>query len=228
MMKTVTAAAGLVVVAAAATTGRAGGQEHGSPGMQIEAYLMEPDYEIALARSAGPPSVSRDATVLVLTPTGYEVAVAGTSGFTCVVERSWSSPFGPHGDFYNPNLRAPICYNRAASQSALEEYLRRTELALAGEGWEGVRDGVLADIASGRLRAPQGLAISYMLSDAQLLGTETGRFMPHLMLYVPYASDSDVGAHPENPHVMFFEYEGGPFAALILPATDWVAGPEGR
>ncbi|UGB44256.1 hypothetical protein LQ772_09580 [Frateuria edaphi] len=52
----------------------------------VKAYLMERGEEIALARSAAPASISRDATVLVLTPTGYETAVTGTNGFV------WGSP----------------------------------------------------------------------------------------------------------------------------------------
>lgn len=40
----------------------------------VEAYMMDRAAEIALARSAAPPAISKDATVLVLTRTGYEMA----------------------------------------------------------------------------------------------------------------------------------------------------------
>ena len=49
--------------------------------------------EIALARSAAPPSISRDATVMILGNHGYETAVEGKNGFVCVVERGWMNPF---------------------------------------------------------------------------------------------------------------------------------------
>src|SRR5690349_6974041 len=58
----------------------------------IEQYLMDREAEIALARTAAPESVSRDATVLVLGRHGYETAVDGTNGFVCLVERSWMGP----------------------------------------------------------------------------------------------------------------------------------------
>jgi hypothetical protein len=45
------------------------------PGMPpIEKYLMDRDAEIALARSAAPPSISSDATVMILGKNGYETA----------------------------------------------------------------------------------------------------------------------------------------------------------
>src|SRR5215510_4505595 len=58
----------------------------------VDQYLM-PDRgaEIALARSAAPDSISRDATILVLRRQGYETAVQGKSGFVCMVGRAWGA-----------------------------------------------------------------------------------------------------------------------------------------
>ena len=57
----------------------------------IEQYLMGRTAEIALARSAAPESISRDAEVLVLERHGFETAVKGKNGFVCLVERSWTT-----------------------------------------------------------------------------------------------------------------------------------------
>ena len=46
----------------------------------VEQYLMDRDAEIALARSAAPDAISRDASVIVLTRQGYETAVEGKNG----------------------------------------------------------------------------------------------------------------------------------------------------
>jgi len=55
----------------------------------VEQYLMEDrNSEIALARSAAPESISRDAEVMVLGRHGYETAIEGKNGFVCIVERS--------------------------------------------------------------------------------------------------------------------------------------------
>ena len=56
----------------------------------IDQYLMpDRNAEIALARTAAPESIGRDAEVLVLGRNGYEAAVKGKNGFVCLVERSW-------------------------------------------------------------------------------------------------------------------------------------------
>src|ERR1700690_82817 len=59
----------------------------------LEQYLMEDQKsEIALAQSAAPESISRDAEVMVLGRHGYETAIKGKNGFVCIVERSWTAP----------------------------------------------------------------------------------------------------------------------------------------
>ena len=57
----------------------------------IEQYLMDRDAEIALARSAAPDAISKDASVIVMTRHGYETAVQGTNGWACWV--GWLSAF---------------------------------------------------------------------------------------------------------------------------------------
>ena len=48
----------------------------------LEQYRSASDAdEIALARSAAPPSISKDADVLILGAKGYDTAVKGTNGF---------------------------------------------------------------------------------------------------------------------------------------------------
>ena len=59
----------------------------------LEQYLMERNAEIALARSAAPAAISREAEILVLGRKDYEAAIKGKNGFVCVVERSWEADF---------------------------------------------------------------------------------------------------------------------------------------
>jgi hypothetical protein len=51
--------------------------------LPLSQYLMERNAAIALARSAAPEGISKDASVLVLTPKGWETAVKGCERF-CV------------------------------------------------------------------------------------------------------------------------------------------------
>ncbi len=79
----------------------------------IEEYLMtDRGAEIALARSAAPDSIARDAEVLILGRHGFETAVKGKNGFVCIVGRSWTS--APDAEFWNPKVRVPLCVNAAA------------------------------------------------------------------------------------------------------------------
>jgi hypothetical protein len=65
----------------------------------LDQYLMEDrNSEIALARSAAPESISRDAEVLVLGRHGYETAIRGKNGFVCIVQRSWTAPIDDQED----------------------------------------------------------------------------------------------------------------------------------
>ncbi|MFY9910767.1 MAG: hypothetical protein WAK56_13050, partial [Candidatus Sulfotelmatobacter sp.] len=99
---------------------------------RLDQYLIaDRNAEIAMARSAAPDAISRDADVLVLGSHGYETAVKGKNGFVCLVERAWMGPFdGPK--FWNPKVRGPVCYNPPAVRSILPLTFKRTELVLAG------------------------------------------------------------------------------------------------
>ncbi len=92
----------------------------------LDQYLTERNAEIALARSAAPPSISQDAEVMVLGPHGYETAAKGKNGFVCIVERSWTAGIDDP-DFWNPKLRSPICFNPPAARSYLPLTIKKTE-----------------------------------------------------------------------------------------------------
>ena len=94
--------------------------------------------EIALARSAAPPSISADATVLVLGSQGYETAVNGKNGFVCFVERSWAAGFHDP-EFWNPKLRAPNCFNPPAVRTELPQLTQAHRVGPGGR-YEGADD----------------------------------------------------------------------------------------
>jgi hypothetical protein len=104
----------------------------------VDQYLM-PDQsaEVALARSAAPESIARDAEVLVLGRHGFETAVKGKNGFVCIVGRSWTST--TDAEFWNPKVRVPMCVNAAAAHTYLLRITKITDLALAGHTLAGER-----------------------------------------------------------------------------------------
>src|SRR5271165_3774675 len=98
----------------------------------IDQYLMENQgSEIALARSAAPESISRDAEVMVLGRHGYETAVQGKNGFVCMVERGWMAGTDDP-QFWNPRVRGPVCFNAPAARFNVAVDIRKTESVLAG------------------------------------------------------------------------------------------------
>ena len=117
----------------------------------LEQYLMaDSSAEIAMARSAAPQAISQDASVLILGRGGYKTAVDGKNGFTCLVERSWMSPFD-RPEFWNPKIRGPICYNPAAVKTVLPYTLNRTKLILAGLSKAEVHKRIEASVAKKEL-----------------------------------------------------------------------------
>jgi hypothetical protein len=111
----------------------------------VEQYLMaEPDAEIALARSAAPDLISRDAEVLVLGRDGFETAVKGKNGFVCIVGRGWTS--APDSDFWNPKVRVPMCANAAAARSYFLRISRISYLILAGRKKAQMEETIAAGI----------------------------------------------------------------------------------
>jgi hypothetical protein len=106
---------GFALVAALAAASQAPAQDAKAPYPNmapLDQYLMERNAEIALARRAAPQSNSQDAEIMVLGHPGYETAVKGKNGFVCIVWRSWTAGTDDP-DFWNPKLRAPICFQPA-------------------------------------------------------------------------------------------------------------------
>ena len=141
----------------------------------LDQYLMERNAEVAMARSAAPEAISRDADVLVLGRHGYETAVKGRNGFVCVVERGWMGPFDGQFavNFWNPKIRGPVCFNPPAARSILPMTYKRTEMVLAGQSKAQIIEGIKTFIKQ-KLPPLEPGAMSYMMSKEQYL-TDDGR-----------------------------------------------------
>lgn len=192
----------------------------------LEQYLIaDARDEIALARSAAPPSISAHAEVLVLGKHGYETAVRGTNGFVCFVERSWTAGFDDDADFWNPKIRAPNCFNPPAVRSVLPQYLKRTEWVLAGIGRTQMMEKARAAVASRAFTAPEAGSLSFMLSKQGYLGDAVaGAWLPHVMFFVPYGQAAAWGAGLEASPVL--GADGLPLepTVLFVPVRRWSDG----
>jgi hypothetical protein len=184
--------------------------------VQIEQYLMDRTAEIALARTAAPESISRDADVFVLGRHGFETAVKGKNGFVCIVERSWTS--AADADFWDAKVRTPICYNAAAAHSLLLRNIKRTELILAGRSKTETDDAIYAAVDKRELPAMEPGAMCYMMSKQGYGGDSVPHWPSHVMFFYsgldpttwganlpgsPIMAVSDVSEHPSEHLTMF-------------------------
>jgi len=171
----------------------------------IEQYLMDQTAEIALARSAAPESISRDATVLVLGRHGYETAVEGKNGWVCRVGRGWGALFD-WPEFWSPKVRAAECLNPPAARSMLPFAYKQTELLLAGHSRVEVIAAIKAALEKKELPALEPGAVSYMMAKSSYLTDNGGHNAPHLMFYAPIKDFAAWGANLPNSPVMGVNY----------------------
>lgn len=190
----------------------------------VEQYLIaDRDQEIALARSAAPDSISREAEVMVLGRHGYETAIQGKNGFVCIVERSWMSPIDD-ADFWNPKLRGPLCLNAASARSYLPRTIKRTELILAGRTKAQMVEAMTAAIDSKELPPMEPGAMCYMLSKQGYLNSRDGHWHPHLMFFVSQAEPATWGANMPGTPIYAFDDTWGRMTTFMVPVQQWSDG----
>lgn len=165
----------------------------------VERYLMDRNAEIALARSAAPEAISRQATVLVLGRHGYETAVRGSNGFVCMVERGWVGALDAP-EMWNPRIRGADCLNPPAARSILPLALLRTRMLLAGHSPAEVLAAIRETLGKAELPPVEAGAMSYMMSKDSYLTDAGAHNGPHLMFFIPIADASVWGAGvPDSP-----------------------------
>jgi hypothetical protein len=191
----------------------------------IEQYLAGTHVdEIALARSAAPPSISAAATVLVLRPHGYETAVEGTNGFVCFIQRSWAAGFDD-AEFWNPKIRAPNCFNALAARTELPQYLKRTEWILDGADKQKLIAATRAAFADRSFKSPEPGALSFMLSKQGYINDQAaGPWLPHIMLFVPHGQTAIWGAGAEGSPVLGGDNSEIESTVLFIPVRRWSDG----
>jgi len=193
----------------------------------VSQYLMPRAAEIAMARSAGPASISAHAEVLALTKSGYVVAAKGTNGWTCLVGRMWTAGFGD-AEFWNPHGRGPACLNPPAVKSVLPQYLARTKWALAGDTLEQIAQKCQAAYANHQFTDPAPASFAFMLSKQGYLNDGVkGPWRPHVMPFVALDQVDTWGASFKGSPILspatatFRRYEP---VTIVIPVRFWSDG----
>jgi hypothetical protein len=215
----------LVVVLGAAGQAQAQDAKAPYPSMApLDQYLMERNAEIALARSAAPESISRDAEVRVLGRHGYETVVKGRNGFVCMVQRSWTAGIDDP-DFWNPKLRAAICFNPPAARTYLPNTIKRTELVLAGRSKAQMFEGIKVAFDKKELPTLESGAMCYMMSKQSYLNDRDGHWHPQLMFFVPLMDPAAWGAGlPGSPVISGVEDTPDRMTVFWIPVAKWSDG----
>ena len=195
----------------------------------IDQYLMpDQNSEITLARSAAPASISDGAEVMVLGAKGYTTAVKGTNGFLCIVERSFGAATDDP-EFWNPKVRAPICFNPPAANTFVPIFLMKTKLVMAGKSKREIVEAISSALDKKELPALQPGAMCYMTSKQQYLNDRGMSWHPHLMFLVSGDSAKSWGANlPGSPVLAADDPEERVtiFLVLVSKWSDGTLGPE--
>jgi hypothetical protein len=193
----------------------------------VDQYLMtDRGAEIALARSAAPESISRDAEVLILGRHGFETAVKGTNGFVCIVGRSWTS--APDAEFWNPKVRVPLCVNAAAARSYLLRVTKETEWGLAGRTPAQINETIAAALARKELPPMEPGAMCYMMSKEGYGGDSIPHWPSHLMFFYSDTDPAIWGANRKGSPVFGVNDKVEHMTTFVVPVQRWSDGAEYR
>lgn len=176
-------------------------------------FSLPREERIKLAESAAPPEISGKATVYVLERTGYVKVRDGSNGFSCFVDRQ------------TPLNLEPTCFDAEGSATTLLSRFFAEEQRAAGKSEEEITAAIEAGYKSGKYRAPQKPGIVYMMSDVGVLYIAENNAMvhipPHLMFYLPYGTDKDIGSPPPARNMPHLIRVGKPDAVIIvIPPAD--------
>jgi hypothetical protein len=154
--------------------------------------------ETQFALSAAPAGLRDKATVYLLDPaTGYHLSRKGTSGVTCIVERTaWEL-----ADFRN-DIYIPLCYDAVGTTSYLRVMMDAAALRAKGMNAVALKAEIDRRYAARTYRAPAKAGVSYMVAPVfRTIGPPDLKVhtmaMPHLMFYAPSTTNADIGAAPD-------------------------------
>jgi hypothetical protein len=144
-----------------------------------------------------PPTLRQQASVYLLDPgKGYELARKGTSGVTCVVERTvWEL-----ADFRN-DIYIPLCYDAVGAATYLKVIMDAAAMRAQGMGPAELKAEMEKRWTTGTYQPPAKGGVSYMIAPVQRTISPPDMkvhtvSMPHLMPYAPGVTNEDLGAQP--------------------------------
>jgi hypothetical protein len=159
---------------------------------------MPAKLETQFALSAVPPGLRDRATVYLLDPKkGYQLSRQGTSGVSCIVERTaWEL-----ADFRN-DIYIPLCYDAVGTKTYLKVIMDAAALRAQGMSPAALKTEIVKRYRDKTYRVPEKAGLSYMVAPImRTVGPPDMNVhtmpMPHVMFYAPYITNEDIGAVPD-------------------------------
>jgi hypothetical protein len=187
------------LVTAIIATSLIGAGTSASPSEAAETTIeqMPAKLESQFALSALPPALRDQATVYLLDPEkGYQLSRQGTSGLTCLVERTaWEL-----ADFRN-DIYIPLCYDAVGTKTYLKVIMDAATLRAQGMDPVALKAEIENRYRNKTYKAPEKPGLSYMVAPVmRTVGPPDMKVhtmpMPHLMFYAPSLTNEDIGAVP--------------------------------
>jgi hypothetical protein len=159
---------------------------------------MPPQLETQFALSALPPALRERASVYLLDPgKGYRVSRQGSSGVTCIVQRTaWELV-----DFRN-DIYIPLCYDAVGTETYLKVIMDAAALRAQGMEPAALKDEIAKRWQNKTYKVPQKAGMSYMVAPLQRTVSPPDMTvhtlsLPHLMPWAPGITNEDIGAAPD-------------------------------
>jgi hypothetical protein len=182
-----------------------------TPGQASETTIepMPARLETQFALSAVPPALRDRASVYLLDPKkGYYLSKQGTSGLTCIVQRTdWEM-----ADFRN-DIYFPLCYDAAGTKTYLKTIMDAAALRAQGMSPAALKAEIEKRYEDKTYKIPEKAGLSYMVGPLmRTAGPPDMKVhtmaMPHLMFYAPYVTNEDIGAVPDisNPASLLYPF----------------------
>jgi hypothetical protein len=171
---------------------------------------MPATLETEFALSALPPAMRRHASVYLLDPgKGYQLSHRGTSGVTCLVERTaWE-----RAEFRN-DIYVPLCYDDAGTKTFLKVIMDVATLRIRGMSPVALKAEIENRYQSKTYTVPERTGVSYMVAPVMrtwmLPDWEVHTMpMPHLMFYAPDVTDRQIGTAADSGLAYPFVFKEG-------------------
>jgi hypothetical protein len=170
---------------------------HSGQATETTIEQMPPKLETQFALSALPPALRDQSSVYRLDPEkGYQLSRQGTSGVTCLVERTvWEL-----ADFRN-DIYIPLCYDAVGTRTYLKVIIDTARLRAQGMSSAALKAEIENRYNNKTYKVPEKSGLSYMVAPVmRTVGPPDMKVhtmsMPHVMFYAPNITNEDIGAVP--------------------------------